>query len=99
MKEGKVAAVQQLLANDIHGDMNHQAAVDTVVLDINYRDEVRFYGASTNQFFPLPLPFLTLQLGVTSLIWASWRGHTEIVRLLLACPGIDINLQNYVRIR
>ena len=27
---------------------------------------------------------------------AAGRGHTEIVRLLLASPGIDINAQDYV---
>ena len=32
--------------------------------------------------------------GVTALMWASWKGHTEIVKLLLERPEIDVNLEN-----
>ena len=34
-----------------------------------------------------------VHLGATSLIWAAWRGHTEIVKTLLE-NGADVNLQN-----
>ena len=32
--------------------------------------------------------------GTTALIIASKRGHTDIVKLLLAVPSIDVNVQN-----
>ena len=32
--------------------------------------------------------------GVTALMWASWKGHTEIARMLLEKPEIDVNLQD-----
>jgi hypothetical protein len=35
----------------------------------------------------------------TALIWASFKGHTEVVKLLLALPGLDYNrADNQVRI-
>jgi len=33
--------------------------------------------------------------GNTALIYASWMGYTEIVKLLLQKEGIDVNIQNY----
>ena len=32
-------------------------------------------------------------LGVTSLMWAAFQGHTDIVKILLE-NGADVNLQN-----
>ena len=34
-----------------------------------------------------------VHLGYTSLIWAAWRGHTDIVKILLE-NGADVNLQD-----
>jgi len=31
--------------------------------------------------------------GFTALSWASWHGHTQVVKLLLAHPAIDVNAQ------
>jgi Ankyrin repeat len=36
------------------------------------------------------------QVGSTALMWASDCGHTDIVRQLLAAPGININAVNKV---
>ena len=33
--------------------------------------------------------------GCTELMWASYEGHTEIVKLLLERPETDVNLQNH----
>ena len=34
--------------------------------------------------------------GITTLIWASWRGHLDVVNQLLDCKEINVNLQiNY----
>ena len=41
--------------------------------------------------------FAIIQHGNTALILVSQKGHIEIVKLLLAHPGIDVNHQNAVR--
>ena len=38
-----------------------------------------------------------IQNGDTALMWASSIGHSEVVKLLLADPRVDVNLQNKVR--
>ena len=37
------------------------------------------------------------QVGATALIVASWKGHEEVVRLLLE-EGASVNIRNKVRI-
>jgi len=38
-----------------------------------------------------------VQEGYTALLYASRKGHTEIVEMLLAIPDVDVNRQNTVR--
>jgi ankyrin repeat protein len=38
-----------------------------------------------------------VQNGRTPLLWACYNGHMEVVKLLLAHPGVDINKTNKVR--
>ena len=36
------------------------------------------------------------QNGYTALMWASHKGHTEIVKMLLADSRVDVNLKRWV---
>ena len=37
---------------------------------------------------------LTRIFNITALIWAVWKGHKEIVEVLMKQEGIDINIQD-----
>jgi ankyrin repeat protein len=36
--------------------------------------------------------------GSTALMVACWKGYTNIVKLLLAVPGVDVNAANVSRV-
>ena len=41
------------------------------------------------------LNLIYLYLGMTSLIWAAWRGHYDVVQLLVE-HGADINAKDNI---
>ena len=45
----------------------------------------------THSFHSFPFSLSLQERGHTALTIASWKGHTEIIKLLLAVPGIDVN--------
>jgi Ankyrin repeats (many copies) len=51
---------------------------------------------STMKCCNCPIDVDCLQIGMTPLGAASWKGHSEVVCLLLAAPGVDINAADEV---
>ena len=60
-------------------------------IDINAKNKVYFnYFIFQNNIWNF------FKLFLTALMWASWNGHAEIVKILVGQEGIDINTRNEV---
>ena len=90
-KEGELRAVQVLLNAGALEDVNCQDVVGLSVCNVLECTFLPCVIASISSF--------SVQNGYTALHWASWEGHTEIVRVLLACPGVNVNKQSEVRLQ
>ena len=73
--------------------------LDSNCFEINAQDNVMLSRCifSNPHNFNLQALAVCEQKGRSALITASQHGYREIVRMLLACPGIDANLSDEVR--
>ena len=90
--QGHLEVVKSLLGSNPTVDYN---STDDVSCDFKHCF-LRRYAISCSKYFVIR-ELLIEQNGYTALHCASYGGHCEVVKLLLAQPGVDVNVASNVR--